>query len=121
MSYIRPHLVDEPHWVYKIYDPEDRLLYIGCTVHYPRNRIINLRGENPKAARAPLHHWEAWLYESGPVAEATEGRLIDLFDPPLNRHRSGVASRKLHALSPHIAADKGLVSTHGRWPQRQSA
>jgi len=118
MSYIKPHLVNEPHWVYYIYDAEDQLLYIGCTAKYPATRIISLRGETPWIERMAAHHWKAWQYPNGPVAEAMEGRLIDIYHPPINRHRSGVATRKTHPIERHIATASGPVPPRGRWPKR---
>lgn len=87
MSHIRPHLIDEPHWVYRLYDENDNILYVGCTVKFPRDRVVSLRAERTTRLAEAMHRWEADLYPNGPAAMAHEGDLIDELDPPFNTMR----------------------------------
>lgn len=94
MSYIQSHNRNRPHWVYRLYDAEDRLLYVGCTVKHPIGRLQHLFAENPSIARAPFARLEAVPFADGHTAAIEEGRLIDFHQPPYNGARSAVALRR---------------------------
>lgn len=96
-GWTRPHpdtLRPLPHWVYRLYDEDDDLLYVGCTYRHPLDRFQMLRNYNANVRRAAIHHWVADLYRNMDEALAVEGTWIDLVAPPLNRMRSGVAARR---------------------------
>lgn len=110
MSYIQAHLLESPHWVYRLYgDADSRLLYIGCTSKHPRDRIISLRAENPRVGRADIRFWSAVRYRTGPEAHAAEGAAIDVEAPPLNRYSSGVSDRAGVTVGEPIEGAVGLV------------
>lgn len=98
MSYLRREHRESPHWVYRLYDVEDRLLYIGCTVKHPVARMQQLYGENPAIARAPFARLDAAPYRNSVEAIMAEGRLIDLYQPHYNIGRSAVSLRRAAGL-----------------------
>jgi hypothetical protein len=107
----RPHpsvLAQLPHWVYRVYDEADELLYVGCTYLTPEARIRVHRSNNPRLS-SRLHHWRAQLYQTMAEALAVEGMWIDLVDPPLNGMRSGVAARRQVTNPKPIGEDSGLL------------
>lgn len=94
----RPHtdtLRPLPHWVYRLYNEKDELLYVGCTYRHPLVRIRALRNYNASVQRAAIHRWIADLYRNMDQALAVEGMWIDLASPPLNGMRSGVTARRI--------------------------
>lgn len=111
MTWIRKHLRDKPHWVYRLYSPTDELLYVGCTSHHPTDRITGLRKDNPvRLGDAPIAWWYAEQFPNGIEGEAAEGQLIDDFSPRLNGMRSGVTHRKNGVVpSAPIATASGLA------------
>ena len=115
MSYIQSNLRDKPHWVYRIYDKTNSLLYIGCTSKWPVRRIMALRGESPAIMRAPLHHWTADLYPTGLLAHAAEGRAIDSHRPPHNHQSSVTTDRMFIPVVRPTKHASGLVPPKGRW------
>lgn len=114
---LQPHLVDKPHWVYRLYDAAGHLLYVGCTSKHPTDRIISLRGENPTVKRSAMHSWTAEQFRNGNVALAEEGRLIEKYRPLLNRMPSGVKQRQAGLRGKPVRFDDGHVPPLGRWPE----
>lgn len=49
---------DEPHFLYRVFDDEHALLYVGCTVD-PQRRFAEHRSRAPWFARADHVEWEA--------------------------------------------------------------
>lgn len=94
MSYIRKHLQHKAHWVYRLYDADHTLLYVGCTSQLPLLRVPHLIAERSAVWRQPYTYLEAELFASGPEAIMEEGRLIDELQPPCNLARSGVGLRR---------------------------
>lgn len=93
----RPHptvLRDKPHWVYRLYDQENELLYVGCTYLPPKERFKSLFVSNNPSVKRHSHHWVAQQYPDMNTALAVEGMWIDVAAPPFNGMRSGVAARK---------------------------
>lgn len=114
MSGGRQRLAAMPHWVYRLFDDDRHLIYVGCTSLHPLRRITDLRGQNPVLARQPVAWWLAHKYRNGLIAETIEGILIDRYAPPLNRMRSGVWARTVAEPEPPIDTDGGRVP--GVWP-----
>lgn len=110
-GWTRPHpsvLRDRPHWVYRLYDENNDILYVGCTYLDPIERIQALRQNNGTIHRAAIHHWKAQQYPDMTTALAVEGLWIDLINPPLNGMRSGVTARYETNVVPPVAEDGGI-------------
>lgn len=108
-GWTRPHpdtLRSWPHWVYRLYDRDNELLYVGCTYLEPAERYKALRRS---FATRGIHHWKAHQYPDMDTALAVEGMWIDLVNPPLNGMRSGVAARKQPRSPRPIAETWGLI------------
>lgn len=114
MTWIRPHLVDKPHWVYQVFDELGRLLYVGCTYLPPVDRISYLQVQYCWTIGRRATHWTAEQFPDGLTAQVHEGHLIDWFEPPVNGARSAVTLRKHVAPEPPVAIDSGLVKPPGK-------
>lgn len=82
---------DASHYVYRLYDADDRLLYIGCS-NDPDARIYQHacwgRKSGQLAEIGPLlHHWTYWRYPDKASAHAAEVAAIGSEAPVFNtRH-----------------------------------
>ena len=78
--------VNRPHAVYRLYDKDRTLLYIGCS-HDPKRRLKKLREKWPWAKDVVDQVWE-W-YPSWSPAILAEGKAIWTEQPKYNQHLDG--------------------------------
>lgn len=85
----------QPHFVYRIYDADGDLLYIGCTVDAERRIAAHRAGRKNKASRwlqVTMDHYEVEGPYDGRVAgRAAERAAIQVEQPLFNyQERAGV-------------------------------
>lgn len=81
-----------PHYVYRIFDASDRLLYIGCAIHVP-SRIsmhVELSAQSPASwvIRREMARWTQERYPTKAEARAAERAAIADEWPVLNKQHS---------------------------------
>lgn len=81
-------LDDRPHRVYRCYDADDSLIYIGCTVTSVKRRLLTHRRAHPEVAERTVR-WTEEEYPDRVSALTAEARAIYFERPQLNFHHNG--------------------------------
>lgn len=81
-----PQHADRPHYVYRAFDDDDRLLYIGCTLNFERRQAEH-RWYRPWADR--IARWEVEQYPNQRDALAAEEAAITAESPEFNAMYNG--------------------------------
>lgn len=95
MTNARPHDLSacEPHYVYRVFDAQDRLLYVGCTID-PEARMAvhkSFGNPNPASAAIAMHgaRHEVVEYPTYDEARAAETAAIYAEAPHFNFAHNG--------------------------------
>lgn len=87
-----------PHFVYRLFDGDGQLLYIGMTADMPTRLRAHLTG-SPKGVSAIIrrhyHHHTVVEYPSGSAAHEAEKAAIAAECPPLNINHNPKVWRRL--------------------------
>lgn len=82
-----PHLADQPHFVYRAVDADDRLLYVGCTVDFERRQREHMWHRRWPVDR--VARWEVEQFATQAPALLAEQHAIETERPLFNAMYNG--------------------------------
>ena len=90
---MKGHICCKPHVVYRCYDADDRLIYIGVTSRPVEKRLLGHRRTNPAVAEQTVR-WTTETYPDRETALDVEANAVYRERPPLNYRFNPARSRR---------------------------
>lgn len=107
-----------PHFVYRLYDADDRLLYIGCTRRFTGRLHDHMR---EKDWAYEIDHWAiSDPYPNQFTARIAEGDAIRREAPIYNVAKRGIPGWMLEG-QPEITHAEWMHRVDRLWPQKVAA
>ena len=114
-----PQHADRPHFVYRAFDADDRLLYVGCTIDVDKRR--RKHGRTSSWAKQATR-WTVERFATQAPALLAEQHAIETERPQFNAMYNGAgltgwnderraAETCLHG---HVWAEHGFINAQGR-------